>query len=446
MTRDPELAPLERQVAAELARLARPGAVCIVAVSGGPDSLALLDLLHRGSTEHQHELIVAHVNHGIHPDSDAVAALVAKAAGDRGLVFHGARLELGAGASETAARRARRSALRAIAAATDSGGIVLAHHADDQAETVLLRLLRGSGPAGLAGMAARRGPWLRPLLRVRRSELAEHIASRGIPTWTDPANADPRHLRSWLRTAVFPVLAERTPDLVEQLTRAAAHAALARAGWGQVLQELPDLRAERTNRGISVAGPVLQGYRSPLRYAILAALGREIGVVLGARRLGALDRVLANPSGAGAVTLAKRFRAELAFGRLTLYQIEDGSSEAVLLVPGQAATLGDSRFEIRVELARPAGRSGWSTGLSPGAYTVRRWRPGDRIRPLGGEGSRAVAVLLREARIPPARRAAWPVVVNADDATIVWVPGICRAGAGVPAEGTEAWRVECAIA
>jgi tRNA(Ile)-lysidine synthetase-like protein len=245
---------------------------------------------------------------------------------------------------------------------------------------------------------------------------------------------------------VFPVLSERTPDLVEQLTRTAAQAALARAGWAQVLEELPDLRLERTIRGISVAGPVLQGYRSPLRHAILAALGREIGVLLGARRLGALDRLLVSPSGAGAVTLATRFRAELAFGRLTLYEIENAPLESVSLVPGQAATLGDSRFEIRVEVAQPAGRSGWSTGLSPGAYTVRRWRPGDRIRPLGGDGSRAVAVLLREARIPPARRAAWPVVVNADDATIVWVPGICRADARVPAEGTEAWRVECAIA
>jgi tRNA(Ile)-lysidine synthase len=417
-----------------------------VAVSGGPDSLALLELLHRGRDNHQCELIVAHVNHGIHPDSDAVAVLVAKAAADRDLVFHGARLELGAGTSETAARHARRCALREMAAATGAAGIVLAHHADDQAETVLLRLLRGSGPAGLAGMASRRGPWLRPLLHVRRSELSQYVASRGLSAWMDPANTDPRHLRSWLRTAVFPVLTERTPDLVEQLTRAAAQAAAARGGWRQVIELLPDLRPERTNRGISVAAPVLQGYRSALRHAILAALGREIGVLLGARRLKAVDRLLVRPSGAGAVTLALRFRAELAFSRLTLYQIEGAAPERVLLVPGHAVTLGDSRFEIRVEVARPALRTGWSTGLSPSAYVVRRWRPGDRIRPLGGEGSRAVAVLLREARIPPARRATWPVVVSADDATIVWVPGICRADAGLPAEGTEAWRVECAIA
>jgi tRNA(Ile)-lysidine synthase len=438
--------PLERRVAAELRRLARPGTSCLVAVSGGPDSLALLELLHRGFAEHQHALIVAHVDHGIHADSGRLASLVATAAADRGLAFHVARLQLGAGTSETSARRARRSALRAIAADSGASDIVLAHHADDQAETVLLRLLRGSGPAGLAGMAARRGPWLRPLLGVRRSELAEYLASRGISAWIDPANTDPRHLRSWLRTAVFPALAERIPDLVERLTKTAAQAALARAGWAEVVERLPDLRVERTGRGISVAGLVLQGYRSPLTHAILAALGREMGILIGARRLAAIDRLLTSGSGAGAVTLATRFRAELAFGRLTLYQIESASPAPVLLVPGQAVTVGDSRFEIRVEVAEAAGRSGWSTGLAPGKYAVRWWRPGDRIRPLGGEGSRAVAVLLREARIPPSRRAAWPVVVNADDATIVWVPGICRADAGVPAKGTEAWRVECAIA
>ncbi len=437
--------PLEQRVAAELRRLVPRGVTCVVAVSGGPDSLALLDLLYRGMAQHQHELIVAHVDHGIHPGSSAVAQLVATAAAERQLPFEVVRLQLGAGASETRARRARRAALRGVAARSGAAAIVLAHHADDQAETVLLRLLRGSGPAGLAGMAGRHGPWMRPLLGVRRTELAAYLASRGLSAWEDPANIDPQHLRSWLRIAVLPTLAERLPDVVLRLTRSASQAAEARTAWQELLPSLSGLDPIRVDHGISVAAPVLQGYRSALRHAVLAALGRQIGVLVGVRRLAALDRLLAGHSDGGAVTLAARFRAELAFGRLTLYQIERAASEVVALVPGESATLGNWRFETRIEPALPATRAGWIVGLWPGTYAVRQWRQGDRIRPLGGTGSRSVAVLLREARVPPARRAAWPVMVNADDATIVWVPGICRADAGAPPEGTEAWRVECVV-
>lgn len=440
------LSTLEQRAGGELARLAPPGAVCLVAVSGGPDSLALLELLHRSRDLHQHALVIGHVDHGLHPESDAVAGTVVAAAAARALHCHVARLNLPAGTSETAARRARRAALRDIAAATGAGAIVLAHHADDQAETVLLRVLRGSGPAGLAGMAARRGPWLRPLLGVRRAELAVYLEWRGIIAWADPANRDSRHLRSWLRTRIVPELQQRLPDLVGRLTSLAAQAAEARAAWSDVLGQLPQLDAQAEFRGISVAAPVLQGYRSAVRHAILAAIGRQIGVLLGSRRLAALDRLLESGRRGGVIDLAGRFRAELAFDRLALYQIADVAPDSLRLTPGEDAAFGEAHFQTRVGRAESPTRDGWQAALRPDAYLVRRWQPGDRIRPLGGTGSRPVAVLLREARIPPARRTLWPVVVKADDATIVWVPGICRADAAVPAKGTEAWRVECAFA
>ncbi|MGH7524167.1 MAG: tRNA lysidine(34) synthetase TilS [Gemmatimonadales bacterium] len=440
------LTTLEQHAASELARLAPPGVACLLAVSGGPDSLSLLEILHRSREVHQHRLIVAHVDHGLHPESGAVAAAVAGAAEARAIECHVVRLNLPAGVSETIARRSRRAALRRIAATADAGAIVLAHHADDQAETVLLRVLRGSGPAGLAGMTARRGPWLRPLLRVRRAELADYLTSRRLVAWADPANSDPRHLRSWVRTRIVPALQQRLPDLVERLTGLGAQAAAARAAWSEVLDALPQLDVRAELRGISVAAPVLQGYRSALRHAILAAVGRQIGVLIGSRHLAALDRLLAAGAQGGAIDLTGRFRAELAFGRLALYQSEDAVPDPRRLAPGEDATFGAARFHTRVGKADSPTRDGWQAALHPGAYFVRRWQPGDRIRPLGGTGTRPVAVLLREARIPPARRTSWPVVVKADDATIVWVPGICRADAGVPAKGTEAWRVECAFA
>ncbi len=439
----PESESLAKRVAAELTQLVSPGATCLVAVSGGPDSLALLDLLQLGAARHGCALAVGHVDHGIHPDSGRVAEQVAAAARARDLSFHLRHLALGAGSSETRARVARRAALVALAAESGASVIVLAHHADDQAETVLLRLLRGSGPAGLAGMAARNGPWIRPLLGIRRTELAAHLSRRGLVPWTDPANSDPRHLRSWLRTEIMPLLADRLPDVTERLNRAGFQAAEARRGWGQVPEVLSGLDVRPVRRGISVAAPLLQGYRSPLRHAVLAALGRRIGLLLGARRLAALDRLLDGQSG-GVVALAGRFRAELAFGRLTLSEVDE-LPDPVPLVVGGTVRLGSAELMVGNARAGAMSRDGWSTALVPGRYVARTWRAGDRIRPLGGTGSRAVAVLFREARVSPMRRRVWPVVTTGDDATIVWVPGICRADVGVPAEDDEAWCVECAF-
>ena len=163
---------LPERLTASLAALELLDGSVVVAVSGGPDSVALLDLLDRTRAMHRLEIIVAHADHGIHPESAAVAATVEALAASLGYPCEVGRLRLGAGASETAAREARYRWLQEVAVRHAAVAILTAHHADDQAETVLMRLLSGSGPAGLAGMAPRAGPLVRPLLPFRRSELA----------------------------------------------------------------------------------------------------------------------------------------------------------------------------------------------------------------------------------------------------------------------------------
>ena len=176
-----------------LATLHLPHGRALVAVSGGPDSVALLHLLHHTLEVHQLDLVVAHFDHGIHLQSAKVAAAVRALAAGYRLAYTEGQGALGAAAGETAAREARYDWLDAERERQGAAVILTAHHADDQVETVLMRALEGSGPAGLAGMAARRGAVVRPLLPFRRSAILRYVRAEGLEAWSDPANLDSRH-------------------------------------------------------------------------------------------------------------------------------------------------------------------------------------------------------------------------------------------------------------
>ncbi len=239
----------------------RPGAA-LVAVSGGPDSIALLDLMQGVAAELGLTLVVAHADHQIRADSGAVAAAVRDAAETRGLSFELGELGLGPTTTETAARSARQAWLRALRRRRDARYIVLGHTRDDQVETILMRVLRGSAPAGLAAMAARaRGGLIRPLLSFSKAELAAHAAQCGLVTHDDPANRDPRHLRSWVRTALLPLLEARLgPGLRDDVLRVGDAAALERRAWERMLEHLPELRLRRVRSGFDVAREAVRGY------------------------------------------------------------------------------------------------------------------------------------------------------------------------------------------
>lgn len=436
--------PLVHTVAATIATLAVPRSRLLVAVSGGADSTALLDLLWRGRAVHRLELCVGHVDHGIAADSAAVADAVRSLAATRDLPFVLRRLALGATCSETRARAERRRALRALADEAGAQAIALAHHAGDQQETILLRVLQGSGPDGLAGMAARRGPWLRPLLTIAPDALREHLTRERIAVWHDPANSDPRHLRSWLRTAAFPLLEARLPGLRRALLGLAEQSAAARSAWNQVPALIPELDLRLGERSLSVAAAPLRGYRSPVQRAVLSALGRRFGVPFGRHRQAALGRLLAGERSGGRVALGAALEAELSFDRLVLRRPEPGYGEIALPSHGEVRA-GRHRLRVTREVATAPARGGWRVQLGVGQYVVRPWRSGDRIRPLGGTGTRAVAELFKEGRVAVGDRAVWPVLER-DDATLVWVPGICRSDVAIPAAGEEALSVECDLA
>jgi tRNA(Ile)-lysidine synthase len=193
--------------AADRRAVIKRGEAVLIACSGGPDSTALLDALARLGPPRDWRLTVAHVDHGLREGSASEAELVARLAEARGLPFRALRVAVEPGGSlQDHARNARHAALRSEAARVGASVIALGHTADDQAETVLMRLLAGASPAGLPAMAERERGLVRPLLRVWREATIAYCAALGIEPLVDPSNADPRFLRSRVRHEVIPAL------------------------------------------------------------------------------------------------------------------------------------------------------------------------------------------------------------------------------------------------
>ena len=251
-----------RGIASRLVGLDGVVAPVVVACSGGPDSLTLLAVAaDRGLAP-----IAVHVDHGLRDGSASEGAIVADAARRFDATFEQRRVHVDRGANlEARARDARYAALEAAAEGHGAAHVLVGHTADDQAETVLLALLRGSAAPGLAGMPVRRGRIVRPLLRVRRAETETCCAALGLEPVRDPTNDDRAFRRAWVRHEALPLLAAGAGrDLVPVLVRQADVLrdeseyldALARAAWppdpltapARVLSQLPPALARRAVR------------------------------------------------------------------------------------------------------------------------------------------------------------------------------------------------------
>lgn len=214
-------------ISSAFADLAR-GSRVVAAVSGGPDSVALAHLMARALPPLGLEVCLAHLDHALRPDSHQDAEFVRALASSLAFGFHGSREDVAAlartrgGGLEEAGRDARYRFLATTATAIGASAVAIGHTLDDSAETLLLNLLRGTGGAGLAGIAAQRGAlWRRPLIGVRRTDLVRFLASISAAWRVDASNLDPRFRRNWLRAEVLPRLEEANPRVIESLSRTA---------------------------------------------------------------------------------------------------------------------------------------------------------------------------------------------------------------------------------
>jgi tRNA(Ile)-lysidine synthase len=417
----------------------RGGEGVLVAVSGGPDSVALLDVLCSLRASLALALSAAHVHHGLRPEADAEAHAVERLCARLGVPCRIERVTVRRAPPwdglEAESRRARHAALTRAAHAVGAARIATGHTADDQAETVLMRLLQGAGPRGLGGIAPVRGALISPLIETRRAEIVAHLDARGLTAAEDASNRDPRFLRSRIRHDLLPFMAELTGgSVVEALGRSAA---AARAVVGDLeARARADLErvATRDPAGLTLdVGPL---EAQPLELA--AETIRQAAALLGETRplrgpaQRALRRLLGESPRRRAVRLGRlvveRSGRRLRVGPPALPAVATRTwpGPGVLEMPEIDRRL-IARLVARGSdyvVPREPTRAAFDADLLPPALTVRARRRGDVFAPFGAAGLRRLKSFLIDAGVPRWQRPRTPLIEAGGE--IVWVAGVRR--------------------
>ena len=423
------------------------GDTVLVAVSGGADSVALLHLLHALAPSWRLTLHVLHVDHGLRPDSAHDAALVRALGARLGLPVHVERVHVGPGSVEAAARTARYAALEAWAERVGADRIALGHTLDDQAETVLMRVLDGAGVRGLAAIPPVRGRIIRPLVEIRREALREMLTADAIAWDEDPSNRDPKFLRNRIRHELLPLLAASfATDVVPALARVAR---LARESV-EALDHAATLELDRLIAepgGLCPAITLPRGALAALPSSLAAEVLRQAAARLGSRsplRAWAhrgLRRVLApepprRPFRLGGV------RVEVSGDRIRIgTQPAPALPPRTLAVPGRVALPEVGRaLEARLlpaagyVLPRTADCVAFDAAGCPRSLLVRARRRGDRFVAFGA-GEQRLKSLLIDAGVPRWDRSRVPLVEAGGE--ILWVAGVRRAAAAAVTAATQ---------
>ena len=437
------------------------GGRLLVALSGGPDSVALTLLLRE--LEERGELVLAgigHLNHALRADAPEDEDFCRELASRLGVTFHSATVDVRARARELrtsledAGRSARYEFLAAAAAAAGAQAIATGHTLDDQAETFLLRLIRGAGPRGLAGIFPVSGRVVRPLIETRREDLKAYLADCGQPYREDASNRDVTIPRNRIRHELIPLLErDYSPNIVEVLAR---EAAIARADEDYLQQKAID-SAETivlTNSGdeneprsqtridVEALNALHPAVASRVAQRVLAAVSDRFIGFDHVQRFLAFARGDAEGKGRppAEVSLpgvqARRQGSRVGLVR-ERHEPFSNSFEIPLSIPGEV-TLAGSGWTISAAAAAPAVSGVSAPGSSAMSVlvrveslalplVVRSRRPGDRLRPAGLGGRRKkLQDLLVDRKVPREQRDSVPLVVDGDG-RIVWVVGLAVA-------------------
>jgi tRNA(Ile)-lysidine synthase len=403
-------------------RLLPAGEPVVVLLSGGRDSVCLLDLAVRLAGA---EAVTAfHVNYGLRDDADADERHCAALCERLGVTLsvERPRRPEGSGNLQSWARDVRYAGAARLALPRGAA-IAAGHTADDQVETILYRLASSPSRRALLGMRARDGRLIRPLLGLTRAQTTAYCEARGLPWRDDATNAEPKYARNRVRHALIPALETVHPAAAANILRTA-----------ELLRDeaevLDALVAEQLGgpHGRTIALGQLAALPPALRRLVVqrladGAAGRPVpGAARHADAIAALRR-----TGTAMLDLGGGVRAVAEYGVLRAERAtdtKDAPSPVALPVPGAVAF---GSWEVRCELAEqsqpPAdGMLDRHALAASGELLVRPWQPGDRMAPVGLEGTKSLQDLFTARRVPRVRRATLPVVVCGEE--IAWVPGV----------------------
>ncbi|MGB0036988.1 MAG: tRNA lysidine(34) synthetase TilS [Candidatus Acidiferrales bacterium] len=483
--------PLEQRVleAIRESRMLEPGDRVGVAVSGGADSVALLRLLESLRGELGITLLAVHFDHALRGDeSKADAEFVKELARATELEFVSAREDVAAEAMrngwnlEDAARRLRYAFFVRVIEEGRATRIAVAHTADDQAETLLAHLMRGTGLTGLAGIYPVVGPMVRPLLGSRREELREYLRARGDGWREDATNRDVRRQRARIRERLLPLIeSDFSSSIVGHLGELARLAREEEVFWSALVKNrfaalahwdrkavtirVKDLLSPLGSQLASSNGSGEAGVSLPTRALTERLIRRVYEQLRGDRRELSVRHVelvirLATESSSGKHVqlaggiVAERNFGELVFSHATSSKRSAGSTESaaqenayhyVVSLPNRgAATVSvpelGSRFSLKVIdwplQARDTKREGEAldADLLRNPLILRNWRPGDAFRPRGRRQARKLKQMFFAGRVPNRDRAGWPVLES--DGRVIWARGMAPAADFCVREGT----------
>jgi tRNA(Ile)-lysidine synthase len=414
----------------------------LIGVSGGPDSMALLHGLAEIRQEWRLSLLVAYLDHGLRAEAAEEKSLVREAAGKFGFPFIEGRKDVLALKKEhrlsmqEAAREARYSFLIEAARDCQADKIALGHTANDQAESVFMRILRGSGTRGLAGIPPKRGEvFIRPLITIWRNDIQQFLLERNIPFREDPSNRSPHFLRSRIRQELLPELKKYNPRISQNLVQMAEQFRLEEEYWqALVLEIIPSVARSQGRGSILLDIPSVASYPVPIR---LRLFRQAVKIVLGDLRgfgfphFWSMEGLWQNPEPNKRISLPRGIQVYKSYQSLTI-SIETEkvvSFEYPVSGPGIVEILESGKM-MRFSILEGRGKNVFPESCHTAflefdrlhfPLTIRSFRPGDRFQPFGMAGEKKVKDFFIDNKIPLNERRKIPLLFSQDQ--LLWIAG-----------------------